>query len=746
MAPPKSKHRPNPDDYSDSALPELLFNIAQLKTLVNKHHRVILNYYLRYMSGFDAQLMRNVVMGIQVCPEEESLLMTSFVDTLARLQGKENAERPEFDFQALRLDWFRFQCLTSVNKAALSLKDNENGSLAPAMNGVVVHSKMVDNFQELLIEQTDLSFMCFFYRQFENEFNRCMKNLSQVRYIIAFPVIRGEFLNSTSPFCPEERINIGDRAVNSVNHFLELIAKEVKLVLGQLSSDRMNLDDQLKVANASSYYNQTHAHKLTKKKAVAVQTPSQPGEESYRRTREETVRVDSVLQTLVGLSFSVNCFPSITAWEHTFVPREYLVSHLEDLFMKHVVSMLSYNSETQEIARPSEVLARIESYMASLRTLELYVNIDMTRVLTAVLLQETQPLDSKGESTIASAYTGWYTNTLLKRVAAGGICYSRSRRCFVSKGVHAFKAEEFTDLRELEALAAVIGPYGIRFLGEKLMDQVSGQVKEIKKLVVANQDSLHALHSNRDKPEIYYEVIKKVKSSEDLLARTVIVGIIMAFRKLTLVALNNVLSQRVPFILSSIVDFKQNLPDKTSTVADQMAIAAGVPCDVDPLLYSALRSQCDKSKEDHMIWSLYMVFLGVTLPDLAFKPDSTYLPFFEGHENNAHCLAVAITSLPGAIFAYYGDKEQKDRMKEFLVFTSSRIMTLAKETEKEKDAPKAREAIYLLLDLIVEESPFLTRDLLESCFPYALLRDAYSTVYKNPATTNRKQRDSETPF
>jgi hypothetical protein len=31
-------------------------------------------------------------------------------------------------------------------------------------------------------------------------------------------------------------------------------------------------------------------------------------------------------------------------------------------------------------------------------------------------------------------------------------------------------------------------------------------------------------------------------------------------------------------------------------------------------------------------------------------------------------------------------------------------MTLAKETEREKDAPKAREAIYLLLDLVSEES------------------------------------------
>ncbi len=65
-----------------------------------------------------------------------------------------------------------------------------------------------------------------------------------------------------------------------------------------------------------------------------------------------------------------------------------------------------------------------------------------------------------------------------------------------------------------------------------------------------------------------------------------------------------------------------------------------------------------------------MVFLGVTLPDLAFKPDSMYLPFFEGHENNAHCLAVAITSLAGALFSYYGDQPQRDSMKEFLVVNS----------------------------------------------------------------------------
>ena len=45
-------------------------------------------------------------------------------------------------------------------------------------------------------------------------------------------------------------------------------------------------------------------------------------------------RQDEKVNNLVAICFSVNCFPTISAWEHTFAPREYLVSNLEDLFMK----------------------------------------------------------------------------------------------------------------------------------------------------------------------------------------------------------------------------------------------------------------------------------------------------------------------------------------------------------------------------------------------------------------------------
>ena len=48
----------------------------------------------------------NVLQAIQVCPEEESILMTSFVDTLAHLQGREGKEGSEFDFQVRTVYWF----------------------------------------------------------------------------------------------------------------------------------------------------------------------------------------------------------------------------------------------------------------------------------------------------------------------------------------------------------------------------------------------------------------------------------------------------------------------------------------------------------------------------------------------------------------------------------------------------------------------------------------------------------------
>ena len=69
--------------------------------------------------------------------------------------------------------------------------------------------------------------------------------------------------------------------------------------------------------------------------------------------------------------------------------------------------MAHYNQTTQEIGRPSDLLAGIRAYTASLHTLSRYLSLDVTRLVKNVLLQQTQPLDSYGGQTITTLYTNW---------------------------------------------------------------------------------------------------------------------------------------------------------------------------------------------------------------------------------------------------------------------------------------------------------------------------------------------------
>ncbi len=104
--------------------------------------------------------------------------------------------------------------------------------------------------------------------------------------------------------------------MNTINHFLELTAKEVKTLLGVVCAERMHLDDQvggrergrrlwwgqvLSVsvcvlsfqflpARGSAHYLSTHGHKLKGKQSKAPISVVVPGEESHRRAREDTVR------------------------------------------------------------------------------------------------------------------------------------------------------------------------------------------------------------------------------------------------------------------------------------------------------------------------------------------------------------------------------------------------------------------------------------------------------------------------
>lgn len=720
------------EDLLDRQLPELLFHMEELRGLFRKYSQVVQLYYVQYLNGFDAPALEAALQGIPGIPEEDAALLSAACSQARALTAPINTDSPPPDLRGLRLDWCRLQLHACAQRHAWSLRERPH--LASLMNTLVFHTKMVDYLDRILVETSDLSIFCFFSRAFEDQFHLCLEFPAQTRYIIAFPLICGHFMNCTHELCPEERHHIGDRSLTLVNAFLDEMSKEAKNIITTICDEQCTLSDRLlpkhsapHMALLAMHQRKQRTDKKHRQGAGGAQPNAprdKPGAESYRRTREELSTMDKLHMALTELCFAINYASSIHVWDHTFAPREYLAQHLENRFNKALVGMVMYNPESHEIAKPSELLSSVQAYMSVLRGIENHVHVDVTRVFNNVLLQQTQPQDSHGDKTIATLYTNWYLEVLLRKVTAGHMCYSPLHRAFVNL-VHdgqqvPFTAEEFSDVQELRSLAELIGPYGMKFLNESLMWHIASQVAELKKIVLQNREILIELRSNYDKPEQMRELFKKLQNVDSVLQRMTIVGVILCFRMLAQEALNDVLSVRIPFLLSSVADLKHHVSNGETLVVSEMASAAGLPCKVDPALVAALRSQKnDLGDDEYQVACLLMVFVAVSLPKLARTEGSVYKPSLEAHTNNMHCLAHAVNALAGSLFTICGHDDIEDRLKEFLALASSSLLRLGQEADREAGA--GREAVFLLLHLLVDESPFLTMDLLESCFPYAML-------------------------
>uniref|UniRef100_A0A671NQ78 Nck-associated protein 1 n=1 Tax=Sinocyclocheilus anshuiensis TaxID=1608454 RepID=A0A671NQ78_9TELE len=640
------------DDFIDKHIAELIFYMEELRAHVRKYGPVMQRYYVQYLSGFDAVVLNELVQNLSVCPEDESIIMSSFVNTMTSLSA-----------------------YTSVSKASLGLADHRE--LGKMMNTIIFHTKMADSLVEMLVETSD-----------------------------------------------NNRHHIGDRSLSLCNMFLDEMAKQARNLITDICTEQCTLSDQLLPKHCAKTISQA-VNKKSKKQTGKKGEPERekPGVESMRKNRLLVTNLDKLHTALSELCFSINYVPNMMVWEHTFTPREYLTSHLEIRFTKSIVGMTMYNQATQEIAKPSELLTSVRAYMTVLQSIENYVQIDITRVFNNVLLQQTQHLDSHGEPTITSLYTNWYLETLLRQVSNGHIAYFPAMKAFVNLPTEnelTFNAEEYSDISEMRSLSELLGPYGMKFLSESLMWHISSQVAELKKLVVDNVEVLTQMRTSFDKPDHMAALFKRLTCA--VLKRMTIIGVILSFRSLAQEALRDVLSCHIPFLVSSVEDFKDHIPRETDMKVAmnvyELSSAAGLPCEIDPALVVALSSQKSENispEEEYKIACLLMVFVAVSMPTLASNVMSQYSPAIEG--TNFYISVSLIkpcNSLPQ--------------------LASSSLLKIGQETDK--STTRNRESVYLLLDMIVQESPFLTMDLLESCFPYVLLRNAYHAVYKQSVSSS----------
>ncbi|XP_041592890.1 nck-associated protein 1-like [Vulpes lagopus] len=724
-----------PEDYADSSIAELLFLLEEIRALVRRHIKVIQQYHLQYLARFDALVLSDIIQNLSVCPEEESIIMSSFVSTLSSLNLKQVDSGEKFEFSGLRLDWFRLQAYTSVAKAPLHL--HENPDLAKVMNLIVFHSRMLDSVEKVLVETSDLSTFCFHLRTFEKMFTMTLEEPTMLRYAIAFPLICAHFVHCTHEMCPEEYPHLKNHSLHHCNSFLEELAKQTSNCVLEICAEQRNLSEQLLPKHCATTISKAKNKKMKQKQTPRKGEPERdkPGAESHRKNRSIVTNMDKLHLHLTELALTMSHVHSFSVFEHTIFPSEYLSSHLEARLNRAIVWLAGYNAATQEIARPSELLAGVKAYISFIQSLAQFVGADVSRVIRNALLQQTQPLDSCGEQTITTLYTNWYLEGLLRQASSGTITLAPAMQAFVSlprEGEQNFSAEEFSDVSEMRALAELLGPYGMKFLSENLMWHVTSQIVELKKLVVENMDVLVQIRSNFSRADLMASLLPQLTGADNVLKRMTIIGVILTFRAMAQEGLREVFSSHCPFLMGPIECLKEFVTADTDIKVTlsifELASAAGVGCDIDPALVAAianLKADTSSPEEEYKVACLLLVFLAASLPLLATDPASFFSIEKDGYNNNIHCLTKAIIQVSAALFTLY-NKNIETHLKEFLVVASVSLLQLGQETDKLKT--RNRESISLLMRLVVEESSFLTLDMLESCFPYVLLRNAYREV------------------
>lgn len=298
------------------------------------------------------------------------------------------------------------------------------------------------------------------------------------------------------------------------------------------------------------------------------------------------------------------------------------------------------------------------------------------------------------------------------------------------------------------------------------------QINEIRKLTLSQRDLLNNLRINFDKPAQMKLYLKQLEHVDLLLQRVILIGVLLQLKNLIEEALEDVLCKRMPFLMVSLEHFYSQY--KTTTFSNdpqhhllinEMIASTGKSTIIDSTLCQALINQKNSinnntnsdqvsttnESEEYILSCLILVYIAVALPRLARLESTKYIAALDAHANNCHCLIRAINTLITTFFFEHGQRHIEDRCKEFLALASSSLLRLIDVDSGTNNAKYSntntnstsnntnglpndiihKEATYILLEQFVNQCPYLTRDLLETCFPSSVLRNAFFIISSN---------------
>eukprot|EP01048_Picozoa_sp_COSAG05_P001872 COSAG05_NODE_68_length_22188_cov_8.265019_4_plen_1086_part_00 len=470
-------------------VPDLLYYHDRISQLLLQNQQNIATYWCGMMQKVYSAELGSLLAGAGAEVAMQEPRVKKIID--ANRNTLANAA-VSTDFFPFRLNWQRVNAFWSSPQCPGCNLTNPVGSqIDTKMRQIASNSEFVDSLPRL-IQEASLGQLFWYRRAYRQLFQSSLnfkRPVASPRHALAFVKHVSTFANCVPTHFAVECAAVGSECADLSKRMLESVADTAKILVDHIFTESNVLSNQLTPENAVSVSN----------------GPSYTEKEQIRAVA--TKKVAGLKRHLELLCAAVAETPSISIYNRTFYPREFLRVHLATALRRQIWDRSWFDLEFERMERPSVVKEYLVRYVRVLATVEEVVSIDVSEMLRAVLISVTYnpevsklfPDDERQQFSLS--YLGppaegefrslplciakWMVNLLAKVSVAGSIQYSEFCAGLVSGSLmdgrqapdpRDFRAEEFCDISELEAVCFLVGPYGVKLIEHELLQFVQTQV------------------------------------------------------------------------------------------------------------------------------------------------------------------------------------------------------------------------------------------------------------------------------
>ncbi|KAI3642524.1 hypothetical protein MP228_012079 [Amoeboaphelidium protococcarum] len=771
---------PNVQQGNDPKIFELMHALTKLKKVLLSQQMVAQEFYSNLMNTHYGPLIDNLVQKLKdTCKLEPTIEMI-----LYSIANKVRDSNILLTFGDLRLDYERL--LVHIYSVESSIDPRLVPDFIALMNEIVYRTRFIDETQSIIDENCNLKFSYHFRSLIQEQVNEVLSSYPDIVLCLnSVFIASSDFILNANGYVQKEVDHVSAKSNEWINIQLQNISRSAADYCQAVINYHVSFGNQTLDENGVIFVPDKRDKKTSKK--AAQQQIVKPGYESVFRNAAYIGSIPVLRLALINCVDALTALDYFAVFDHLYSPSEYLKDAIT-MKLRAILMAAPYiqaaptsphkdgaDEPPFQIKRPSQFLNElnaitdvIQRYCGPqahgiirdvlLEQLDLnmarkyFTDVDMNAIKSLPKKPSKKPVAFTGNSDVQSfmvTYVNWYVEYVRDRATYNVAVVSELKKQIVSHSQSTFKAQYYTDLTELIALCQIIGPSGVRIMDERFLHLIFHTLKDVKEYVNANSELLFQLQKNWFIEGRFDDLAKKFKGVDDVLQKSINVGLVLLFRKNLYEALGIAFSNKASAVTSLVGNvynkYDVNVFNNVEYAAlDNLANFIGINDRGDNMVKVAFNMLCKNQMTDQKLFSLLPYLFAVAFKSLVPDLQSNFIVQLEALDNNGHCLAYTVDVMLTYLIALTSPNAESGFIaqvhKEFVQVSSAMLM-------KNKDSLRADviRGLYLVVRKFCQLSKYISTDVLEEVFPYAIARAAFGDLGRKQGAQQKVKTSKNAP-